>query len=161
MSLMFNEKVEKSRVPFIIMTTVTVLTAIILSQLGKALIISHTLEVIMDVILFGTFLFLTWRMHISSKVIRKYSIVTNALYVHNILDNEPVLIKKIKLADIESIKRTGSIIDRLKGMTDCSLFLYKDMYKVRYNENGKSESYIIAPSEKMINKLKVSMVPAV
>ncbi len=153
MGFIYDEKVEKSKLTFLILTAISILATIMISAMGRSLMISSRTQVALDFVLTVGLLFLTWRMIIRSRTCTKYSIIADALYIHNVCSGGPKLIREIKLSNIISIEAADSLLDKIIGLKSGSVCLYKKLYEVKFEENGKTERLYMVPSDRMVLKL--------
>ncbi len=158
MACIYNERVKKSIVPLAIGLLILGLSLITLSYYGTKLGVHPSFKTEMDLLLTTLFLLTSYRGLSRSRHSYRYSIIADDLIIHRMCGDHNHVIEKVKLSEIQSLRKVKNPTDFLRGFrrTYTENLLKKDYICAYENQSGKRTFYF-SPSPCMINKLNLSM----
>lgn len=151
MASLYNEKIKRDKTPFIALTALAGITLVLISGFARRFRISSTLLVVADIILLAIFLYLAYRLHMSSKTALKYSLISDELLVHKMCGGNVKLVERVNLKDVTDIEKVNCISERIRSAkSDISCPIVSNTYRITF----KGGEMFFRPSEPMLRKIK-------
>ena len=151
MASLHNEYVKRDRTSYIIVVFLILIAFVTIATVNRGLKLTGKYQFIIDGILVLLFILLTYKIHLSSKTSLKYSMISDELLVHKIVNDDVELLERISLQSIRNLTKISKISDRVKSVKDdVTCPLRYNVYKLNHD---KGELYF-RPSEKMVRKIR-------
>ena len=158
MACIYNERVKKSIVPLVIGLLMLGLSLITLSYYGIKLGVHPAFKTEMDLLLTTLFLLTSYNGMSRSRHTYRYSIIADDLIIHRMCGDKNHVIEKVKLSEIQSIRKVNKPQDFLRGFhRTYSVNLLKKDYVCAYSTKKGKRTFYFSPSPCMMNKLNNSM----
>ena len=134
------------------------LSLLIASYLSKAAGVAGTYRLIVDSVLVMGFLYLMYSSFHMSKECYRYSIIADDLLIHRMSGDKPLLVERVKVADIRYFGEVGKNpeVSRVRGSNYTCEFM-KGRYCLVYEDGGREKKFFFKPSTCMIGKIQNSM----
>jgi hypothetical protein len=158
MACIYNEKVERKGTPLLLVLIAVTLSLLIASYLSKAAGVAGTYRLIVDSVLVMGFLYLMYSSFHMSKECYRYSIIADDLLIHRMSGDKPLLVERVKVADIRYFGEVGKNpeVSRVRGSNYTCEFM-KGRYCLVYEDGGREKKFFFKPSTCMIGKIQNSM----
>ena len=152
MSLYYQEKIQRRKLPFIAGLLALALMLIMVSSWTRQNAVGR-LVTLVDGMLFVLFLALTVRIIHSSKKQMKYSLVQDELIIQEVRAGRKKVQDRIHLNQIISFQPV-SFIRKLNCIGKDSTCLIHHSYELNYKANEKNRSVIIRPSDRLAKAIQ-------